>query len=79
MKYKYVAMNAKNQKKEGYIEAETQNNAVSILREKGLIVQDLTELGSNSDEPTSFWQMDLGGDIHTKKIKPKKLLMIIIL
>ena len=71
-----MALNARNQKKEGAIEAATQGEAINMLREKGLIVQDLTELGSNSDEPTSFWQMDLGGDIHTKKIKPKKLLMI---
>ena len=71
-----MALNARNQKKEGAIEAATQGEAINQLREKGLIVQDLTELGSNSDEPTSFWQMDLGGDIHTKKIKPKKLLMI---
>lgn len=76
MKYKYVALNARNQKKEGAVEAETQSEAINILREKGLIVQDLTELGSSSDEPTSIWQMDLGGDIHSKKIKPKKLLMI---
>ncbi len=75
MKYKYVAMNARNQKKEGYIEAETQNNAVSILREKGLIVQDLTEAGG-SDAPTSIWQMDIGGDIHNKKIPKKTLLML---
>ncbi len=76
MKYKYVAMNARNQKKEGAIEAESQAEATSILREKGLVVQDLIELGSNSDEPTSIWQMDFGGDIHNKKIKPKKLLMV---
>lgn len=76
MKYKYVALNARNQKKEGAVEAATQSEAINILRERGLIVQDLSELGSKSDEPTSIWQMDLGGDIHTKKIKPKKLLMI---
>ena len=77
MKYKYVAMNARNQKKEGNIEADTQTDAVAKLRERGLIVQDIQELGKNSDEPTSIWQMDLGGDIHTKKIQPKKLLMIL--
>ncbi len=77
MKYKYVAMNARNQKKEGAIEAASQAEATNLLREKGLVVQDLVELGSNSDEPTSIWQMDFGGDIHTKKIKPKKLLMIL--
>lgn len=75
MKYKYVAMNARNQKKEGYIEAESQTNAVSILREKGLIVQDLTEAGG-SDAPTSIWQMDIGGDIHNKNIPKKTLLML---
>ena len=75
MKYKYVAMNARNQKKEGAIEAETQSQAISILREKGLVVQDITE-AAGSDTPTSIWQMDVGGDIHTKKIKKKKLLLL---
>ena len=75
MKFKYVAMNARKQKKEGAIEAETQNQAVAILREKGLIVQDIQQ-AAGSDAPTSIWQMDVGGDIHTKKIKKKKLLLL---
>ena len=66
MKYKYVAMNARSQKKEGTIEAESQSDAAEQLREKGLVVQDLTQVGGNPDEPTSIWQMDLGGDIHTR-------------
>ena len=74
MKFKYVAMNARNQKKEGAIEAETQNQAVAILREKGLIVQDISQ--ASGSEPTSIWQMDMGGDIHNKKIKKKTLLML---
>ena len=74
MKFKYVAMNARNQKKEGAIEAETQNQAVAILREKGLIVQDISQ--ASGSEPTSIWQMDMGGDIHNKKIKKKALLML---
>ena len=75
MKFKYVAMNARNQKKEGAIEAETQNQAVAILREKGLIVQDIQQ-AAGSDAPTSIWQMDMGGDIHNKNIKKKTLLML---
>jgi len=75
LKYKYTAMNARNQKKEGAVEAETQSQAISILREKGLIVQDINEAGG-SDEPTSIWQMDMGGDIHNKKIKEKRLLQL---
>lgn len=75
MKYKYTAMNAKNQKKEGAVEAETQSQAIAILRNKGLIVQEINE-AAGSDEPTSIWQMDMGGDVHTKKIKPKRLLML---
>lgn len=77
MKYKYVAMNARSQKKEGTIEADSQGEATNKLRERGFVVQDLIALGNDSDEPTSIWQMDLGGDIHTKKIKPKKLLMVL--
>lgn len=75
MKYKYVAMNARNQKKEGAIEAETQSQAVSILREKGLVVQDISE-AKGSDAPTSIWEMDLGGDIHNKKIDKKRLMTL---
>ena len=75
MKYKYTALNGRNQKKEGAIEADSQAEATNKLREKGLIVQDLIQLGKDSDEPTSIWQMDLGGDIHTKKIKPKKVIL----
>ncbi len=76
MKFKYVAMNARNQKKEGAIEAETQSQAVAMLREKGLIVQDIRETSAGDDAPTSIWQMDLGGDVHTKKLKKKALLML---
>lgn len=75
MKYKFVALNARNQKKEGAIEAETQNQAVSILRNKGLIVQDIRE-AAGSDEPTSILQMEIGGDIHTKKLKKKRLMQL---
>lgn len=75
MKYKYVAMNARNQKKEGAVEAETQSQAISILREKGLIVQDISE-AKGSDAPTSIWEMDLGGDIHNKKIDKKRLMTL---
>ena len=76
MKFKYVAMNARNQKKEGQIEAETQNQAVSILREKGLIVQDISQISGDSDAGKSIWQMDMTGDVHNKKIKKKTLLML---
>ncbi len=74
MKYKYTAMNAKNQKKEGVIEADTKNQARNILRDKGLIVQDISE--TSGDEPTSIWQMDMSGDIHKKKIKLKRLMQL---
>ncbi len=68
-------MNARNQKKEGAIEADTQSQAVALLREKGLIVQDIKE-ASGSDVPTSIWQMDMSGDVHNKKLKKKALLML---
>ena len=68
-------MNTRNQKKEGAIEADTQSQAVALLREKGLIVQDIKE-ASGSDVPTSIWQMDMSGDVHNKKLKKKALLML---
>ena len=72
MKYKYTAMNSKNQKKEGTVDASSQTEAIATLRSKGLIVQDIVETGEATE---SIWDMDIGGDIHTRKIKPKKLLM----
>lgn len=46
-----------------------------MLRDRGLVVKELTE-ANGSDEPTSIWQMDLGGDIHERKIKKKRLLQM---
>ena len=37
-------MNSKNQKREGTIEADTVLTAKGMLREKGLIVQDISEI-----------------------------------
>lgn len=76
MKYKYTAINQKNQKKTGFVEAATENEALNSLRNKGLVVQELSE-ASNSDAPTSILQMEIGGDYHKQKIKPKKLLMFL--
>lgn len=75
MKFKYTAINNKNQEKTGAIEAETKNQAITMLRDRGLVVKELVE-ANNSDEPTSIWQMDVGGDIHTRKIKKKRLLQL---
>lgn len=75
MKFKYTAINNKNQEKTGAIEAETKNQAITMLRDRGLVVKELVE-ANNSDEPTSIWQMDIGGDIHTRKIKKKRLLQL---
>lgn len=75
MKFKYTAINNKNQEKTGAIEAETKNQAITMLRDRGLVVKELVE-ANNSDEPTSIWQMDISGDIHTQKIKKKRLLQL---
>ncbi len=75
MKFKYTAINNKNQEKTGAIEAETKNQAITLLRDRGLVVKELVE-ANGSDEPTSIWQMDLGGDIHERKIKKKRLLQM---
>lgn len=76
MKYKYTAINQKNQKKTGFLDAPTENEALNSLRNKGLVVQELVE-APNSDAPTSIMQMEIGGDYHKQKIKPKKLLMFL--
>lgn len=76
MKYKYTAINQKNQKKTGVVEAATENEALNSLRNKGLVVQEISE-APNSDAPTSIMQMEIGGDYHKQNIKPKKLLMFL--
>lgn len=76
MKYKYTAINQKNQKKTGFLDAPTENEALNSLRNKELVVQELVE-APNSDAPTSIMQMEIGGDYHKQKIKPKKLLMFL--
>lgn len=75
MKYKYTAINQKNQQKTGFLEAASENEALIALRNKGLVVQELAD-ATGSDAPTSVMQMEIGGDIHTKKIKKKRLLML---
>ncbi len=76
MKYKYTAINQKNQKKTGFVEAPTENEALNALRNKGLVVQELS-VSSDADAPTSIMQMEIGGDYHKKKIKKKRLLMFL--
>lgn len=76
MKYKYTAINQKNQKKTGVVEAPTQNEALNALRNKGLVVQEINE-AAGSNEPTSLMQMEIGGDYHNKRIKNKRLLMFL--
>ena len=49
MKYKYTAMNSKNQKKEGTVDASSQTEAIASLRSKGLIVQDIVETGEKTE------------------------------
>lgn len=76
MKFKYTAINQKNQKKSDIIEAATENEAINILRNKGLVVQDIAEAPANA-ESNNIFQKDIGGDYHKQKIKPKKLLMFL--
>lgn len=75
MKYKYTAVDSKNKVKENVIEAPTENEAIIMLRNKGLVVQKLIE--APNAEATNIWNMDLGGDYHKAKVKPKKLLMFL--
>ena len=56
MKYKYTAMNSKNQKKEGTIDASSQTEAIASLRSKGLIVQDIVETGAPTE---SIWDLTM--------------------
>ncbi len=77
MHYHYTAVNIKNKKSHGFINAENKADAIAHLQEEGLTALSLTNEAEKSAAPKSIWEMELtGSDIHKAKIQKKKLLTI---
>ena len=75
--YHYTAVNIKNKKSHGFINAENKADAIAHLQEEGLTALSLTNEAEKGTAPKSIWEMELtGSDIHKAKIQKKKLLTI---
>ena len=75
--YHYTAVNYKNKKSHGFINAENKADAIAHLQEEGLTALSLTNEAEKGAAPKSIWEMELtGSDIHKAKIQKKKLLTI---
>lgn len=77
MQYLYTAVNTKNKKSHGFINAENKSEAIVHLQDEGLTALILTSGAEKSGESKSIWDMELTGtNIHKVKIPKKKLLVI---
>ncbi|MFZ2540004.1 MAG: type II secretion system F family protein [Oscillospiraceae bacterium] len=74
MQYKFTAVNSKNKKSQGFVNAENRVNAIAQLQIKGLTPIYLTNTIQKDKQPTSIWEKDITGEnIHKVKIKKTKL------
>ena len=75
MRYFYTAVNSKNKKSRGSINAETKAEAILRLQDEGLTELSLTNGEAAGSAPKSIWNTELtGNDIHKAKVSKKKLL-----
>lgn len=77
MHYHYTAVNYKNKKSNGFINAENKADAIAHLQDEGLTPLMLEGADEKAGQPKSIWDMELTGtNIHKVKIPKKKLLVI---
>jgi len=77
MQYLYTAVNLKNRKSHGFINAQNKADAIVHLQDEGLTALILTGSTEKPSAPKSIWDMELTGtNIHKVKIPKKKLLVI---
>jgi Type II secretory pathway, component PulF len=78
LRYQYTAVDHRNKKSRGFLNADSKADAIARLQSEGLTALSLTGgEGKAEAEPTSIWEMEItGSDIHKAKIKKKKLLTI---
>lgn len=78
MKFTYVAVNDKNRKYKGEMDADSSQEVIKNLQERGMVplTIDVVHAGPVAEEDKSIWEKDIGGtgDIHNAKIKKKRVL-----
>ncbi len=77
MQFRYVAVDSKNRKSRGVIDAENKAAVIVKLQDNGLSPLEVTGTAEGAAVPKSIWEQDIGSsDIHKTKIPKKKLLAI---
>ena len=77
MQYQYTAVNSKNRKSHGFINAENKASAISRLQDEGLTALELTSGIEKDASKKSIFEMEIGAsDIHKEKIPKKRLLVM---
>lgn len=75
MRYYYTAVDIKDRKSRGSMEAENKTAVIAALQSKGLIPVEISGNEQSGTEPKSIWQTEIGSsDIHKARIPKKKLL-----
>ncbi len=75
MQFRYIAVDSKNRKSRGVIDAENKAAVIVKLQDNGLSPIEVTGTAQGAAEPKSIWEQDIGSsDIHKAKIPKKKLL-----
>jgi type IV pilus assembly protein PilC len=75
MKYSYVAVNEKNRKYKSEMVANSKEDVIKNLEQRGMKALTITEIEMSEDD-VPIWQRDIGGakDVHDIKINNKKML-----
>lgn len=75
MLYYYTAVDTKDRKSRGSMEADNKADVIAALQGQGLMPVEISSNEQSATEPKSIWQMEIGSsDIHKTKIPKKKLL-----
>jgi type II secretory pathway component PulF len=77
LQYRYTAVNSKNKKFHGFVNAENKAAAIAWLQNEGLTALELAGGAEKDEQRQSIWEIDIGTpDIHKAKFSKKKLLVI---
>jgi type IV pilus assembly protein PilC len=75
LQYHYTAVDLKNKKSHGFIQADNKAAGIAKLLEEGLTALELTGTAEENSSQKSIWEMEIGSsDIHKAKYPKKKLL-----
>jgi type IV pilus assembly protein PilC len=75
LQFRYIAVDHKNKKSRGVLDAENKAAVIAKLQENGLSPIEVAATAEENAEPKSIWERDIGSsDIHKTKIPKKRLL-----